>query len=91
MARCKPHHPAVLCEDGSGEEFLHGLTTNGEIFRFAQNNVTLRGEWNGLAGDFRGAEWAGPCYSPDGKWLFANVFEPGISFAITGPWESGAL
>jgi secreted PhoX family phosphatase len=86
-----PRGGLVLCEDGSGEEFLHGLTANGELFRFAQNNVKLRGERNGLSGDFRGAEWAGPCYSPDGRWLFANVFEPGISFAITGPWESGAL
>jgi secreted PhoX family phosphatase len=86
-----PRGGIVLCEDGGGEEFLHGLTTDGEIFTFAQNNVTLRGERNGLRGDFTHAEWAGPCYSPDGKWLFANIFEPGITVAITGPWQSGAL
>jgi secreted PhoX family phosphatase len=86
-----PRGGIVLCEDGGGDEFLHGLTMNGEIFTFAQNNVTLRGERNGIIGDFRSAEWAGPCYSPDGQWLFANIYDPGITFAITGPWRSGAL
>jgi secreted PhoX family phosphatase len=86
-----PRGGLVLCEDGGGDEFLHGLTTTGEIFRFAQNNVRLRGERNGISGDFTGSEWAGPCYSPDGTWLFANIYEPGITVAITGPWQSGAL
>lgn len=86
-----PRGGIVLCEDGGGDEFLHGLTIDGRIFSFAQNNVKLRGERNGLSGDFTGAEWAGPCYSPDGKWLFANIFEPGITVAITGPWQAGAL
>jgi uncharacterized protein len=86
-----PRGGLVLCEDGSGQEFMHGLTVEGEIFRFAQNNVVLNGERNGLVGDFRGSEWAGACYSPDGKWLFANIQSPGITFAITGPWMSGAL
>ena len=86
-----PRGGLVLCEDGGGEEFLHGLTVDGQIFRFAQNNVLLRGERNGLTGDFTNSEWAGPCYSPDGKWLFANIYNPGITVAITGPWHSGAL
>ena len=86
-----PRGGLVLCEDGNGQEFLHGLTVEGEIFKFAQNNVVLNGERNGFVGDFRDREWAGACYSPDGKWLFANVQTPGITFAITGPWMSGAL
>ena len=86
-----PRGGLVLCEDGGGDEFLHGLTTDGQIFSFAQNNVKLRGERNGLTGDFTHSEWAGPCYSPDGKWLFANIFDPGFTVAITGPWQSGAL
>ena len=86
-----PRGGLVLCEDGSGAEFMHGLTVDGEIFPFAQNNVVLAGERNGFTGDFRGSEWAGACYSPDGKWLFANIQSPGITFAITGPWASGAL
>lgn len=86
-----PRGGLVLCEDGGSEEFLHGLTTDGQIFQFALNNVTLRGERNGLTGDFTSSEWSGPCFSPDGKWLFANLLEPGITFAITGPWQEGAL
>jgi uncharacterized protein len=86
-----PRGGIVLCEDGDGDEFLHGLTTEGEIFPFALNNVKLRGERNGLTGDFTSGEWAGPCYSPDGKWLFANILSPGITLAITGPWQSGGL
>jgi uncharacterized protein len=86
-----PRGGLVLCEDGGGEEFMHGLTVDGEIFTFAKNNVVLNGERNGIAGNFRGSEWAGACYSPDGRWLFANIQSPGISFAITGPWKAGAL
>ena len=86
-----PRGGLVLCEDGSGLEYLHGLTMGGEIFRFAQNNVKLAGERNGFTGDFTGSEWAGACYSPDGRWLFVNIQSPGITFAITGPWGSGAL
>jgi secreted PhoX family phosphatase len=86
-----PRGGLVLCEDGNGEEFLHGLTTDGEIFPFAKNTAVLNGEVNGIVGNFSGSEWAGACYSPDGKWLFANLQSPGITFAITGPWKSGAL
>lgn len=87
-----PRGGLVLCEDGSGAEFVHGLTTDGEIFKFAQNNVDLRTTpVNGFAADYRGSEFAGACYSPDGKWLFFNIQSPGITFALTGPWGSGAL
>lgn len=33
------------------------------------------------------AEFTGACFSPDGETLFANIQDPGITFAITGPWE----
>ena len=45
-----PRGGLVLCEDGGGEEFLHGLTVDGEIFKFAKNNVVLNGERNGITG-----------------------------------------
>ena len=86
-----PRGGLVLCEDGSGDEFLHGLTIEGEIFPFARNNVVLAGERNGITGDFRGSEFAGACYSTDGQWLFCNIQSPGITLAITGPWHTGAL
>lgn len=87
-----PRGGLVLCEDGGGTEFVHGLTTSGIIFKFAQNNVDLRGNpLNGFDADYRGSEFAGACYSPDGEWLFVNVQSPGVTFAITGPWRNGAL
>jgi secreted PhoX family phosphatase len=87
-----PRGGLVLCEDGSGEEFMHGLTVDGEIFPFAKNTVVLPQAVHGTAaGDHSGSEWAGACYSPDGDWLFANIQGPGITFAITGPWRKGAL
>lgn len=90
-----PRGGLVLCEDGSGTEYVHGLTTDGEIFRFATNTVDLRGGTAGKnvpAADHRGSEWAGSVFEPkNGNWLFVNIQTPGITFAITGPWTQGAL
>ena len=37
-----------------------------------------------------GNEWAGATFH--NEWLFANAYgAPGITFAITGPWDNGAL
>lgn len=38
---------------------------------------------------FTSREWCGATFH--GRWLFANVQTPGVTFAITGPWENGAL
>ena len=70
---------------------MFGLSRDGRLFRFARNNVRLTGERNGIVGDFTQSEFAGATYSPDGRWLFVNVQNPGITFAITGPWEQGLL
>ena len=76
-------------------EYLHGLTPDGEIFRFAENNIVLPPEFQqskGYSGDFTGSEWAGATFEPkNGNWLFVNIQSPGITFAITGPWGQGAL
>ncbi len=92
-----PRGGIVLCEDGSGLEYMHGLTADGQIFRFAQNNVRLPADvmqargYSGT-GDYTGSEWAGATFEPkNGNWLFANIQSPGITFAITGPWRRGAL
>ena len=87
-----PRGGLVLCEDGDGTEYVHGLTTDGVIFRFIENNADLRNTpINGFSGDYRGSEFAGACYSPDGKWLFVNIQSPGITFAIRGPWGGGGI
>ena len=85
-----PHGGILLCEDGSYvPQRLQGLTTDGKLFPFAANNIQLNGSPHGLTGDFRSQEWAGACFSPDGEWLFVNIQTPGVTFAITGPWDKG--
>lgn len=88
-----PRGGIVLCEDNDygANEFpqrMFGLSQDGKLRLLAENNIRLSGEKNGIHGDFRTKEWAGATFSPDGKWLFVNAQTPGITFAITGPWES---
>ncbi|WP_020573980.1 PhoX family protein [Actinopolymorpha alba] len=91
-----PRGGIVLCEDGDDFEYLHGLTADGEIFPFAQNQVVIpAGGVPGKSvnpGDYTGSEWCGSTFEPkNGNWLFANAQSPGITFAITGPFRSGSL
>ena len=86
-----PHGGLLLCEDSDYGKFsqqrIHGLDQDGNLSLFAINNMQLKGEKNGFKGDFRGKEWAGATFSPNGKWLFVNIQTPGVTFAITGPWN----
>jgi secreted PhoX family phosphatase len=87
-----PRGGLVLCEDGERRvERLCGLSQEGELFPFAENHVKLVGEKNSFHGDFTQHEWCGSTFSPDGQWLFANLQTPGITVAITGPWDAGPL
>ena len=87
-----PRGGLVLCEDGANfGQFMRGLTTDGVIFDFAQNNVIFEKPRHGFQGDFREIEWAGACFTPNGQWLIASIQYPGITFAIRGPWREGAL
>jgi secreted PhoX family phosphatase len=87
-----PRGGLVLCQDSYRKEAqsLFGLTPQGGLFQFAQNNTRLEGQ-QGFEGDFRNSEFAGACFSPDGRWLFVNVYTPGFTVAITGPWKEGLL
>ncbi|HET6831145.1 MAG TPA: alkaline phosphatase PhoX [Solirubrobacterales bacterium] len=91
-----PRGGVVLCEDGDGEDggtnFLRVLTPSGKMETFARNatKIPVTDKEDLIGKDkFGVTEWSGACYSPDGKWLFVNLYHPGISFAITGPWEKG--
>lgn len=84
-----PTGTIILCEDGTfPRQRLLALNPKGHVFPILENNVVLNGERNHLTGDYRHREWAGCTFSPDGKWLFANLQKPGITFAITGSWKN---
>lgn len=70
-----PWGDLIVCEDGSEEQFLVGVTPAGGIYKFARNAIS-------------GSEFAGACFSPDGTTLFVNIQGNGLSLAITGPWDS---
>ena len=65
------------------------MTLDGRLFPFIRNNTVLNGERYDFRGDFRETEFAGVTFSPDGQWMFFNIQTPGITFAVTGPWERG--
>ena len=84
-----PRGGVVICEDGAGTNYVRGLTRDGTIFDLIRNNIN-------------DSEWAGACFSPQGRTLFVNIQgntrpmqapngPQGMTFAIWGPWESGAL
>ena len=86
-----PRGGLVLCEDSDHlPQRLWGMTRDGGLFEFCRNLVRLDGT-KGFDGDYRREEWAGTCFSPDGRWLFANIYAPGLSVAITGPWRVGLI
>jgi hypothetical protein len=83
-----PRGGLVICEDGGGTQFLRGLTREGRIFDFVRS-----------ADPVDATEFAGACFSPDGRLMFFNTqgstsstgTERGGTFAIWGPWGQGAL
>ena len=93
-----PKGAVLFCEDGGSvryrfgnirrHESLMGLA-NGQSFSFAENNIVLTADLSSsiLAGDYRTKEWAGATFDPSGQWLFVNIQTPGITLAITGPWD----
>ncbi|MCI0336582.1 MAG: PhoX family protein [Acidobacteria bacterium] len=76
-----PRGGLIICEDGGEEQFVRGLTAEGKIFDFARNIVS----------GFETREFAGATFSPDGQTLFLNIQTPGLTFAVWGPWNEGAL
>ena len=87
-----PRGSLMICEDRLGlfkdGQFIAGLNDEGNLFAVCQTNPKLRAEYAGhnLRKTAVSSEWAGVCFSNDGQWMFANLYNPGITFAITGPW-----
>lgn len=68
-----PNGDLLVCEDGHDDNFVVGVTRTGKLYRFARM----------AAGK---SELAGACFSHDGRTMFVNIQNPGITFAIQGPW-----
>lgn len=77
-----PYGGLVIAEDGEGAQHLFGATDGGRTYPIARNELNLGTE---SAPEY--SEFTGVTFSPDGHTLFANIQEPGIMLAITGPWK----
>ena len=69
-----PNGDLTVCEDGRGEQHVLGITRQGRCYSIARNAINR-------------SEFAGACWSADGRTLFFNIQEPGVTFAVWGPWE----
>lgn len=77
-----------MCEDGyytdAGrlplDNYVRILTPSGKIADFAKN----------IAPGFETAEFAGATFSPDGRTLFVNIQQAGVTLAIWGDWKNFA-
>lgn len=68
----------LICEDRYSDtepNHLRGITPEGKVYTIARNVFR------------ENAELAGACFSPDGSTLFINIYWPGFTLAITGPWN----
>ena len=68
-----PWGDLIICEDTAGYCGLVGLRPDGQQYYFANNVYT-------------DSELAGICFAPDGKTMFLNIQEQGLTLAINGPW-----
>ncbi|MCW2743415.1 MAG: hypothetical protein JWR45_3837, partial [Blastococcus sp.] len=70
-----PWGDLVVCEDGSAPQYVVGVTPQGQCYHIAKNALNSK-------------EFAGATFSPDGSTLFVNIYQPGVTLAITGPWQN---
>lgn len=77
-----PYGGLIIAEDGEGVQHLIGATEDGRTYPVARNEVNV-----GTAAEPEYSEFTGPVFSPDGRTLYANIQDPGIMLAITGPWR----
>ncbi|MDO9487878.1 MAG: DUF839 domain-containing protein [Sphingomonadaceae bacterium] len=72
-----PWGDLVVCEDGKGSaKYLRLVSPDGRIRNLGRNAHADN------------AELAGACFSPDGRTMFVNIYAPGYTLAIKGPWET---
>ena len=72
-----PNGHLIVCEDQYTDvvdNHIRGITPAGAAYDVARLTAQT--------------ELAGACFSPDGTWLFVNVYSPTATLAITGPWTA---
>jgi hypothetical protein len=72
-----PFGHLIVCEDGPANDRILGVAPDGTVYPLGQNRASA-------------SELAGVTFAPDGKTLFVNLQEDGLTLAITGPWERAA-
>ncbi|MGC9497992.1 alkaline phosphatase PhoX [Streptomyces sp. WG7] len=77
-----PYGGIVIAEDGDGVQHLFGATDSGRTYPIARNELNV-----GSEDEPEYSEFTGVTFSPDGRTLYANIQDPGIMLAITGPWK----
>jgi secreted PhoX family phosphatase len=70
-----PWGDLIVCEDGPDANYLVGITPAGDLYHLGRNAMN-------------DSELAGAAFSPDRTTLFVNIQTPGMTLAITGPWQS---
>jgi secreted PhoX family phosphatase len=78
-----PWGTLILAEDGARASHVLSSVPGGPTYAIARNMLS-NGTSNGAP---TYSEFTGPTFSPDGKILFVNIQVPGITLAITGPWQ----
>ncbi len=73
-----PWGDLILCENGPDGNFVVGLNSRGQPYKLARNVLN-------------NSKLAGVAFSPDGALMFLNFHTPGLTVAITGPWERRAF
>jgi uncharacterized protein len=71
-----PDGQLIICEDqptAPVDNHLRGITRAGALYDLARLRIQT--------------ELAGACFSPDGRTMFLNIYNPGKTLAITGPWQ----
>ncbi len=92
-----PKGSLMICEDRLGlstrGQYIAGLDEGGALFAFCQLNPHLHADHGGhkLHNTAVKSEWAGVCFSFDRQWMFVNIYNPGVTLAITGPWMDGPV
>ncbi|WP_329085355.1 PhoX family protein [Actinomadura citrea] len=79
-----PQGGLMVCEDGNGAQHVFGVSRRRTVYPMARNRQNIGTETEPEWGEF-----AGVTFSPDNRTMYVNVYTPGTTFAVTGPWSRG--